>query len=118
MKWKINYNNTNTDLVLQIVAANTRCQDNKSTAYVRAIISRFTEWNEIKHEIKHTPVTQGFHLNIFFTANQYCNVILKRQQTHLAEEEFSFKSCLRASSLRKLFLSSPERTIYHKHKTD
>lgn len=32
MKWKINYNNTTTDLVLQIVAANTQCQDNKSTA--------------------------------------------------------------------------------------
>lgn len=61
MKWKINYNNTNTDFVLQIVAANTRCQDNKSMRYVRAIISCFTEWNKIKHEIKHTPVTQVFH---------------------------------------------------------
>lgn len=103
MKWKINYNNTTTDLVLQIVAANTQCQDNKSTACVRAIISCFTEWNEIKHEIKHTPATQGFHFNIFFTANRNCNVILKRQQTHLAKEEFRFKSCFKGFLSKKAF---------------
>lgn len=59
MKWKINYKYRLS--IANCCCQYTRCQDNKSTGYVRAIISRFTEWNKIKHEVKHTPVTQGFH---------------------------------------------------------